>query len=418
MAQPVILVYDRGAFLPFATALTKDADVLFFSEFRDVASHAKNAMVGRDVAGMRRVDSFWSFVDEVDTIVFPDCGDGDLQDYLREHGYQVWGSGKAEMLELDRYQFRKLLESLDMPVIPYRHIVGLDDLKRAIYDETDLFIKSSWHRGDVETRGHKSWHRTEGWFNKLKHDLGPHGSEIEFVVEEKVDGVEIGFDGWSVDGMFPKHALWGIEHKDSSFLGRVQDVADMPACIMEVNEKMSEALQQLGMRGNFSTELRVGDDGVVYFIDPCCRAGSPPISCMSVLIDNWVEIVTGGARGEMVEGDFKAEYACEIELCSEMATKDWLPVEYPKELEPYVKLRRAANVDGDMWVIQHPWMNIIGAAVGIGNTPEAAIDAALAVAEQIDAEELKYDHNCKDELLRMWDEAEEACKDASIDKAA
>jgi len=417
MPKPVILVVDRGAFLPFGQALVPDASVLWFSEFRDVASYAKNAMVGRDVPGMERVDSMWSYIDDVDCVAFPDCGDGDMQSYLREHGYAVWGSGKAEMLELDRYQFRKLLETLDMPVIPYRHVVGLDALRSILRDENDLYVKSSFTRGDLETFGHKTWHLSKSWFTDLKNRLGPHGDEIELIVEEKVPGIEIGFDGWSVDGMFPKRSLWGVELKDQAFVGRVQDVSDMPRCLSEVNEQISESLAALGMRGNFSTEVRVAENGTAYFIDPCCRAGSPPMACLSVLVSNWPEIVLGGSHGELIEGEFEAEYAAEIEIKSEWSTHNWGAIEFPDELAPLVRLRRAAMVDGKWWVVPHAWMNIVGSAVGLGDSPEEAIDAAIDVAEQIEGQDLEWNRNCKDEVLTLWSEAQEQC-DKATTKAA
>lgn len=420
MSQPRILVVDRGSFLPFAQALAADAEVLYFSEFGDMASLSRSALVGRDVPGIECVDSMWSHIDDVDMIAFPDVGDGDMQHWLREQGYVVWGSGKAEMLELDRWQFKQLLKKLGMPLVDTRHVIGLDDLEAILREEDDLYVKTSFFHGDLETYHHISWALTEPWFNDLKHRLGPHGREVELLVEAPMPGIEIGYDGYVVDGQYPKRAGWGIELKDAAYIGKASRMSDMPECLQEANAVLAEALLKLGARGNFHAELRVAEDGTAYISDPALRCGSPPFGCMSLWITNWVEIVMAGAQGEIAEPEFAAPYAAEVELTSGIdwsLMQHWLPLGIPKEIEPWVRLRRAMVQNGQWWCIPDRWLDTAGAAVGLGPTPGAAIDAALDVASQIDGYQLHYNHHCKKELLEEWDKAQSVCAGEGNERA-
>jgi len=410
MSEPRILVCDRGAFVPFAQALAADADVKYFSEFRGVAAESKNAMVGRDVPGLTRVDSLWDYIDDVDVVVFPDVGDGDLQHWLREQGYKVWGSGRAEMLELDRWEFKRLLKKAGMPVVPTEHLIGLDALEVHLRAHEDVYVKTSFFRGDFETFHHLTWELTQAWFHDLKSRLGPHGDEIELLVEESIDASEIGYDGYCIDGVFPALAAWGPEVKDSAYVGKAESAEDLPVCLQEANAVLSDVLRKLGIRGNYHNEVRVTDDGVAYFTDPTTRCGSPPIACMSLWISNWVDIVVAGADGECVDPIFTAPYAAEIELSSPWLEEHWLALEIPKEIESWVRLRRPLVIDGQWWCVPHEWLDIAGSAVGLGATPGAAIDAAVAVAEEVKGFQVTWNHDVKAQLLEAWVSAGEACR--------
>lgn len=414
MSQPRFLVYDRGAFLTFAQALATDAEVLYFSEWREVAAYSKNAMVGRDVPGITRVDSFWNYLKDVDVIVFPDVGDGDLQHYLRGEGYKVWGCGKAEILELDRWNFKRLLKSLQQPVVPTRHVIGLDALEKILNEEQDLYIKTSFFRGDFETFHHVNWRMTEAWFQDLTSRIGPHADEIEVLIEQPVKACEIGYDGWCIDGQWPTKAAWGLEQKDSAYLITHAAAAEMPGCIQSCNAALSDTLKTLGMRGCYSNEIRVAEDGTAYLTDPTCRAGAPPSACMSLWITNWVDVVQAGADGQCLPMEVAAPYACEIEFTSQwLEQRHWLALDFPPEVAPWVRLRRPLLKGEQWWCVPHEWLDIGGAAIGLGPTPAAAIQAAVDVADQIDGYQIRYNRHVQDELLESWQTAQETCNAAA-----
>ncbi len=93
---------------------------------------------------------------------------------------------------------------------------------------------------------------------------------MTFDVEASLpDKCEVGSDSWSVDGKTPKTHLCGIEVKDSSYAGRILKADEIPKALSVVDEKMAPLLKEFGYRGNYSTEVRVGKDGVPYMIDFC-----------------------------------------------------------------------------------------------------------------------------------------------------
>ncbi len=376
--KPKILIYERGAWLPFAQALSKDATVLLFTEFREIANVSRNALVGRDVPGIQRVDSFWKHIDDVDVLAFPDIGDGDMQTWLRKRGYHVWGCGDADMIENDRGEFKRLLAENGMAVGPYVHLVGLDALEAELEQHDDRYVKTSFWRGDLETYHHITWEMTRPWFDDLTSRLGPQGESMEFLVEEPIKAVELGYDGFCIDGKFPQHAAYGLEIKDSAYLGRSCLYEDLPVCLQEANEGIAEALKVLGMRGNYSSEVRICDDGTFYLTDPTTRCPSPPIGAMSKWITNWAQIVVQGAHGFCYEPKYAAEYACEIEMQTQALTHHFVALDIPEGVVDSVRLRRACVVDDRYWCIPHPWLEIAGSAVGLGSTAEEAIDAAVA----------------------------------------
>lgn len=422
MARPRILVVDNGAFLSFGQALVPDADVLYFSTWGAVAPSSKDAMVGRDVPGIERVDSLWNYIDDVDVVAFPDIGFGDLQTHLRQNGYAVWGSGKAEMLEVDRWEFKRLLMKLGMPVVETRHVIGLDALRTILEKEDDLYVKTSFFRGDFESFHHVTWDLSEPWWQELAYRMGPHGPEMETLVEVPAPGSEVGFDGFVIDGRFSTQSAWGIECKDHGYIGQTVSVSDLPSCLIEANEVLAEPLRVMGARSCYSNEVRVTEDGTAYISDPACRCGAPPFAAMSLWITNWVEIVVAGASGDLVEPEYAAPFAAEIELAKQfkdtsMATwleHQWLALEITPAALPWVRLRRPVVIDNRWWSIPHSWLDIVGSAVGLGETPEEAIDAALRVADQVKGIQLTYDPHIREELLDGWKTAQDACTNTPL----
>lgn len=169
LRDKIALVWDRGEFfLPFAQALGRDGfkTVLYSTEWRTFAPKSKDVKPGVGMEGVERVDSFWSNIDIADTIVFPGGGDGDLQQYLRDRGYAVWGGGMAELLEVDRHKFKETLENAGSPVPEYTPITGMDNLREFLEDSAndDSYLKTSFFRGDFETFHHVNWRLTQPWF--------------------------------------------------------------------------------------------------------------------------------------------------------------------------------------------------------------------------------------------------------------
>lgn len=393
------LVYDLGLFVPVAEMLgasRRFEKVWYYTPTAEQFLVSKRALIGAGLDNVVRVQNFWDYVPHADVIVFPDVGSADLQTFLRDQcGKMVWGSAHAEVLELERSELKRIMKAKRMAMPKYDVVEGMDALRELLEENDERFVKISRFRGDLETYHHINWFLTEPWWNELSHRIGPMREIMEFVVEQGIEGVEIGYDGFCVDGEFPAHAVIGYEHKDAAYVGKVVSAKELPAPLADVNRRLAPLLKTLGCRSAYSNELRVkGGQGVL--IDPCMRFGSPPSECMLALIENWDEIILLGANGSLEEPKFAGKFAAEVMLLSPWAEDNFLAIDVPDEVRERVKLYNHTRIGEVDYIV--PSIAQVGAAVGVGNTLEDAKREALEVANAVKAHQLTYDEQAFDRL--------------------
>src|SRR5580698_1114444 len=404
-----ILVYDAGGlFAPIAEKMAESyGETLYFVPWVSGGfPTAKRRMVGQGLPNVTRVYSWLNYVPEADVIVFPDCYNSDESQFCRDMNRPVWGGGNAEGLEIQRWETRGIMESLDMPVIPAKRIIGVEPLRKYLADKEDLWIKRSIIRGDGETRHHVNAKVTEPWLVQQEHILGPRSTEIEFIVEDNVPGKETGYDGPVVDGEYGNIGAYGWEKKDRLYILKVCYNEDLPDPIRTVNESFAPALKQLGYRGFYSNEIRIAEDGTPYLIDPTMRAGRPPSECYMEVFDNWAEAIYWGARGKMVDLNPVAKYAAEVVLKSDWVRENYLMVDYPDSIAQWIKIGNKCVIDGQVYVVPQDDPEF-GSAVGIGDTPEEAAEMAEKNAEKVEAIDVDYLHGVWDCARKLIEEGEE-----------
>jgi len=397
------LVYDSGDFTHFAQAIAPGfTKTFYFSEWMSSHPHLRDVMAG-DIPGLTRVNWFEKYIDQASVIIFLDCGDGDMMTWLRKKGYRVWGCGLSDALELDRVNYRAVLDRLALPVVPADIITGMDELEKYLKkpENEDRWIKISFFRGDAETYHHETWFTTQNWFEEKKRAFGPGAHRVVFVCEKPVPGVEPGYDGYVIDGMFPRLGMWGWEYKNRAYVARVQNVAQMPAAIRIV-EALGPDLRTLGMRGNFHTEQRIAEDGEVYITDPATRLGSPPGEIMGLLYSNWADIIMAGAGGELVEPQPIAEYAAQVVLYTPHAEDNFIAFDIPDEVGELFRMRRAfRDPKGVYWHVPDGHLDQVGSALGFGDTPEEAIRIAVQNAEKVKGYNVEFAPDVEDKLLKV-----------------
>lgn len=384
---------------------------MYYSPYENFLPDSRDALTGRDVGNLERTDSFAKNIDRADVIVFTDVGMGDFAAWLREHGYRVWGGGNAEMLELDRFHFLQALTQTGAPVPETQRLIGLDALDDHLQDPTnkDRWLKRSYFRNDFETFHHIDYEMSQSFLAHQREKHGPYADEVEVLSQASCPGREIGYDGpFCIDGKFARRAVWGYEKKDKGYIGTATTLAQIPKSLREGTEILAPILEAMGCRGNFHFEVRECEDGTAYITDPCVRPGSPPIECMSDLITNWPEIVWAGADGQIVEPEFAAKYAAAIVMTSPwLKMGRWLALRTPPT---GFKMRRGFTKNGILYAIpadvEDEW-DIIGHAVGLGDTPEQAINAAKEVADEVQGIQVGYDESVKDDLLKSIEDGPE-----------
>jgi len=380
-----VLIYDHGLFVELAVTLSKHfGRVLLYVPWENGYPRSNAPRIGQGIKGVERVLSPWDHYDEIDLWIFPDVYEGALQQHLVDMGKRVWGCRMGEELELDRVKSKEHCKAIGIDIGPYAHIVGLDALREHLKDNDDQWVKISATRGDMETFHAPNYAQVEQQIDELEHNLGAKKKVMEFIVEEGIDpAIEIGYDGYTIDGRYPKGAIVGVEVKDKAYVCKTMRYSQLPEKVRSVNDKLAKTLKGYGYRGFISTEIRCKGDKA-YLIDPCARCGSPPSELYQVMITNLADVIWEGAGGVVVEPEFSHEWGAQILLLSDWADSNWQQVSFPESIRENVKLRNMTIIDGNYYVIpQWTGMPEIGAIVATGDTQEEAINEVKRLAEMV-----------------------------------
>lgn len=387
LTNKTIFVRDYGLFASWAQKLTQYfGRVLYYCPYKSGFPRSQQYAIGTGLKGVERVTDFWDHVQETDVFFFPDVYDGDLQEHLRSEGYPVWGAGKAEELELMRWQTKLFIKKdLHLPVQPVERIIGVEALREYLMETHDKYVKISLLRGDFETFRHDNYDLSKPILDDVESKLGPYAESKEFIVEDAIDNaVEVGYDGFTVDGAYPDPSMFGYEIKDVAYIGVVRSYAQLPRQVKEVNQKLSPAFAHYGYRGFWSSEIRVPPDGKPYLTDPCCRAGSPPSELYQEMFDNWGDIIWSGAHGELVPPKPAGKYGVEVLIHSQWADQHWQAVYVEPEARPWVKLRNLCQVGETLYVApQVVGLPEIGAIVAVDDSLLGAIKKVKSYCEMV-----------------------------------
>lgn len=267
-----ILVYDYGLCTEHASRLARDGhEVYYFVPWENAFPKSTPALIGENFDGLKRILNFWDYVDKVDIIVCFDTYFVDIAEYLWKHGYNVFVAGKSEILENNRWKSRLIQKELGLPVQSTKLIKGLDNLINFLKNNNNKVIKINTFRGDFETLKHTTYDETQAqYLGDIQRNVGAKSKLLEFIVEDLIEGVEPGHDGFVVDGEYPDWVMYGYERKGIGYIGRVVKYNELPKPLKLVTDKLKIVLKKLTPnRTFFSTEIIVDKKGTPYLIDPC-----------------------------------------------------------------------------------------------------------------------------------------------------
>src|SRR6185437_5774556 len=166
-------IVDNGLFPHLAQLLSKSfGNTYYYSSWETAFPRSNELIIGSGISGVKRIDTIWPIIGDVDIFIFPDIFHGPLQVYLKKTGKRVWGSALGENLETMRGLSKKWLRDLGLPVGPYRQIRGLDNLRDYLKDNENQFVKISRTRGDMETFHAKNYKLIEPRLDELEHSFG------------------------------------------------------------------------------------------------------------------------------------------------------------------------------------------------------------------------------------------------------
>lgn len=393
MINKTVLICEGGLFSSWAERLSREYKrVLLFRPWTRTFSHPNDYHIGRGYESFERVEHFWEHVDEVDTVVFLDIHFPDWADYLRKQGKRVWSAFYGEELELARIETKALLKNVGLPTGDYEVVEGVDSLRSFLKHHDNTVVKIPKLRGLTETFTAENYDLIRIKLEEIEHKLGGASTKQKFIVEHKIEAlVESGYDGWCIDGKFPRTAVVGCEIKDCGSASKVTTYDRLPKEVQETNSKLSSTLRSYGYRGFFSTEIRVTKDSF-YPIDFTCRAASPCGENLQELFSNLGEVIEGGVDGVIVEPKPAFPYAAQAMITSAFADENWLPIEIPPNVRQWFKLYHSCVIDGQEYIVPTGVdMEEIGSVVGVGQTLDAAIKRVEELAGLIHGYQVKVE---------------------------
>lgn len=388
LSKKTVCIVDNGLFISFARKIAPAfGRALYHKPFQSAFPRTNDLAPGRGFEELEWCEQPLLEADNIDLWVFLDLYQSGLQVFLRAHGARVWGAGTGEDMELHRWEFKERLKELGLPVQHCEHLQGMEDLRKYLKSAKGTkFVKTSYVRGDFETFKCEDYNIVEPRLDELAHVLGVKKDHYEFIVEDEIpDCVEIGYDGFCIDGELPKLGMMAYEIKDAGMVGVVKPYEQLAEPVKLVNKKIIPDFKASGYRGFFCSEIRYTKTKEAFFIDPCCRLGTPSNELLQELFDGWPEVIWQGAEGVCATPKAKAKFGCLAIIQSEWASGDWLSVHYPrKDLDAFVKLRfHIRQGEKDFIVPQIIGIPDVGCVVGTGETLQAAVKQCKERAEQI-----------------------------------
>lgn len=386
IAKATCLVIDNGLFTGLAQTLAREfGRVLYHTpDWAKGFPSIQDAIIGDGFDEFERVNDIWNVMDQVDICVFPDICHAGLQLHLEAIGKRVWGARNGDSLEMVREKFLRQLEDVNLDVPDWRMITGLTNLRDYLKKHGDKYVKISRWRQDLETFHHIDYELSQTKLDELACRFGPLQERMPFIVVDPIECIaEVGYDGYCIDGQFPKQSAYGIECKNKGYIGTMKKYSSLPKSVKEVNAALSPVLKTFRYRQFWSTEIRVTDDSA-FFIDPTCRLGMPSGDAQLALYDNVSEIIWHGAAGKLVDPKPKAMFAAQALMSHSGREGTWRTLHIPDEVYDFVRLLYPCKI-GDVYGISpsSKCEDTIGSVIGVGDTLEEAINHLKDNAEAL-----------------------------------
>jgi len=391
LKNKTVLFYDFGLQTELAVRLAGDfGKTLYYVPWENAFPKSTLSLIGEGLEGITRISSFWDNVDKADLIVFPDTYCSDKVEFLRQKGYRVFGAGRAEILENNRWKMKQLMSKVKMPLQHCVHIKGFQNLIDYLKSKKNLVVKLNLFRGDLETFIHEEYDSTEAqYLGELLLACGGKADTMEFVVEDMIEGIEPGYDGFVVDGKYPNISMVGYERRGTGYIGKVVSYNELPSALKEINNKLSSILKKLNGRTFFSTEAIVTKDNKGYLIDPTIRCPMPvPTAVALELYDNLSEFMWHAAEGKLIDLKAIADYGVGISVESDWAEKHWTEIRFNNKHRKWIKLRMACKINDSYYAL--PGFMGICSIIAIGNNIEKCIKSIEKISESIKIKEATY----------------------------
>jgi hypothetical protein len=400
--RDVVLVLDTGLAIDHAMRFVVDGCVVYYwlSGYISAFPKFEETVVG-DGFPFEKVEDWGGVVDRVGLIYTTDNVFPRLAEYLRKVGKVVYGP-TAELVrwEADRVYGYEKMKELGISVPPGRVCQGKEELLEYM-KEKEREGKRVWvkienrFRGQVETFSVATAEEAETMLSQA--GLGPYVDEAKFLVQENVEGVEIGCDGWVVPNGVLEPIAYTIEKKGRGNVAVWQRGSDF---LEYWYGKVIDVVQETDYRCNLSVEgIWNGSD--LFVLEPTPRNPYPVSSLYPRFVKNWVDVVWAVAEGKVieVEVDWSKPYMVELTVTSDSNLMRVIDVseELVKWNGEGIGFRRVVYKGGKYWWV--PGDAILCTVNTCGATIEEAFQWAEELVSEVKCSFMTVDWTVKDDIM-------------------
>lgn len=383
LSKKKILLCDHGYFFWLAQRLVPDFAQVNYCRigWEDAQTKVNKRIVGDGFKDIRTVAEPWGLIDrgEVDLVICPDVYHAEMQEHIVNCGIPVWGARHGDKLETNKLFWKKLQEELGLDCAEYDVVTGVEELRDYCRREVDRVIKMTpQFRGNQETFIHKDYAGSRGIIDAMAAEFELLQDVITFICEKKIKSkIEGGIDTYAVDGQHPDLAVYGVEKKDKCYFATVKPYTEIPEEIRCVSDVLWPVLKDKGVRQFISSEVIVTDAKESHLIDNTTRLPSPAGEEQGELYLNLAEILYEGSQGNLVQPKIEKKFACEAMIEHTGDNERIRSLVVPEEEARWIKLYNCFQVAGKYGTrigITPMDHDIIGAVVGIGDSPQEALE--------------------------------------------
>jgi len=383
------LIYDYGLSLEHAVRIAKDGNLVrYFTPYAKAFPQFEDFVPGIGLEGIEKVKHFFDEIDWADVIMFPDIGADDLCAYLRKTTNKpVYGAGKGEILENNRFYARQIQQKIGLPTQRTERVKGITQLKERLKGAKNKYVKLDIFRGDIDSFYVRNYGDAEQIYKKIDYIFGPFSEEYHFIIEDEVKGLEPGLDLFFNGNEFLKPYLYGYEHDKACYIGIYTN--ELPAVFQPIIEKLTPVLREFDYRGAISIEAKIPNPNEAYIIDYCCRFPFPLSAVYTGVLENYSDIIYNIANKKFIELEPKAKYVACLPLSSSVAEKDWVKLIFDEKLREKVKFRVACKVKNSYYGVKgHSWVYVL---ITWGENISQMIEELSKLADRVDAVGIEKD---------------------------
>ena len=420
-----VLIVDNELSTELARWLTRDfGTVLYWSSWNQGGFASSNEQqVGVGIEGVTRINDLDEYIMAcykakmagepmpVDLFIFTWVYDAGKQDFLKELGCNVFGSGRGEQLELDRIALKKVLKQQGLPVGKHKILKGIDELIEYLKTvKVTQYVKlPGRYRANSETFRAENYEDRKDFLDLLKIEFGAVCNQIPIISEDEItDVVEIGLDPFTCSGKYSDILMGGCEQKDQAYLAVVKSYKEFPKELLETIEKLEEPLKYFEYNCQFSNEVRIGKDKKSFVMDMTCRFPFPPHMTQLYGYENIAEMYMETALGNVVAPKSRFRYYMELLIKSDWAENHWQKVDVPEKYRDNFFFERLTIVDGQMFIVPHGIkLKDVGSLVVGADTLDELYKLAIDINKELKGSDLTIATECIEKFKHDIEKMEE-----------